>query len=83
MAKDRQDDRTADRMRDVKGNEELDRELQREQEEGRDLIGDTAEDRHVSGSSTYETLPDQKSDVAKPEQDDLGTTSAKGRTSGR
>jgi len=33
-------------------------ELQREEAEGKRLIGDEAKNRNVSGSSTWETLPD-------------------------
>ena len=36
----------------------LQKEIQREEGEGRDLIGDTRENRNVSGSSTWETLPE-------------------------
>ncbi|HET7584082.1 MAG TPA: hypothetical protein VFK13_04200 [Gemmatimonadaceae bacterium] len=49
------DERARSRGRDS----ELDRELQREGREGGGLVGDTAEDRNLSGSSTYETLPDE------------------------
>ena len=35
----------------------LQEELRREAEEGRDAVGDIAENRNVSGSSTWETLP--------------------------
>jgi hypothetical protein len=34
------------------------KELQREEGEGKDLIGDEAKNRNLSGSSTWETLPD-------------------------
>jgi hypothetical protein len=35
----------------------LQEELRREAEEGRDAIGDIAENKNLSGSSTWETLP--------------------------
>jgi hypothetical protein len=35
----------------------LQEELRREAEEGRDAIGDIAENRNLSGSTTWETLP--------------------------
>lgn len=43
-------------------------EMHREEGEGRDLPGDTRENRNVSGSSTWETLPDNTSagDGASP-----------------
>lgn len=37
--------------------EALQQELQREQAEGKDTIGDEATDRNLSGSSTWTTLP--------------------------
>jgi hypothetical protein len=37
----------------------LQEELRREELEGRDLIGDTRTNRNLSGSSTWETLPEQ------------------------
>jgi hypothetical protein len=40
--------------------EALERELSREAAEGADLLGDTKENRNLSGSSTWETLPDDK-----------------------
>jgi hypothetical protein len=38
--------------------EALEAELSREAAEGADLLGDTKQNRNVSGSSTWETLPD-------------------------
>jgi hypothetical protein len=37
----------------------LEKELSREAAEGADLLGDTKENRNLSGSSTWETLPDE------------------------
>jgi hypothetical protein len=39
--------------------EALEAELSREAAEGADLLGDTKQNRNVSGSSTWETLPDE------------------------
>jgi hypothetical protein len=39
------------------GERELEQELARESNEGGDVIGDMRENRHLSGSSTWETLP--------------------------
>lgn len=36
----------------------IQKELQREEAEGKGLIGDEAKNRNLSGSSTWETLPD-------------------------
>jgi hypothetical protein len=38
----------------------LETELSREAAEGADLLGDTKQNRNLSGSSTWETLPDEK-----------------------
>jgi hypothetical protein len=43
--------------------------LQRDDREG--LIGDTEENRNLSGSSTWETLPDQN-DADDEEEEDAG-----------
>jgi hypothetical protein len=40
-------------------------ELDREASEGADSIGDVSSNRTLSGSSTWETLPDESSDTAK------------------
>ena len=37
----------------------LETELSREAAEGADLLGDTKQNRNLSGSSTWETLPDE------------------------
>lgn len=37
----------------------LQEELRREAEEGRNAIGDIAENKNLSGSSTWETLPEE------------------------
>ena len=37
------------------------RELEREAREGKDAVGDVGTNRNLSGSSTWETLPDDKS----------------------
>ena len=37
----------------------LQEELRREAEEGRNTIGDIAENKNLSGSSTWETLPEE------------------------
>ena len=42
-------------------NAEVQKALQREASEGRGLIGDERANRNLSGSSTWETLPDPKS----------------------
>ena len=42
----------------------LQEELRRESAEVSDVIGDTAEDRNVSGSSTWTTLPDGPTEQA-------------------
>ncbi|HEY2064396.1 MAG TPA: hypothetical protein VGG84_00440 [Gemmatimonadaceae bacterium] len=57
------DDLKGDRKVDpAVGNDGSDKEVQdeirREEREGRDLPGDTRANRNVSGSSTWETLPD-------------------------
>lgn len=38
--------------------EAVQEEIRREEKEGRELLGDTRDNRNVSGSSTWETLPD-------------------------
>ena len=40
---------------------EVQKELQREASEGRGLIGDESTNRNLSGSATWETLPDPSS----------------------
>lgn len=40
------------------GSDAVQNEIRREKKEGRDLLGDTRDNRNVSGSSTWETLPD-------------------------
>ena len=40
--------------------EALEAELSRESAEGADLLGDTKQNRNLSGSSTWETLPDEE-----------------------
>jgi hypothetical protein len=60
MAGDKRDNR-ATPARSAESNDseqELERELARESKEGGDVIGDMRENRHLSGSSTWETLPD-------------------------
>lgn len=42
----------------------LQEELRRESAEVSDVIGDIADDRNVSGSSTWTTLPDEPSEPA-------------------
>jgi hypothetical protein len=42
-----------------KDEEALEAELSREAAEGADLLGDTKQNRNLSGSSTWETLPDE------------------------
>lgn len=37
----------------------LQEELRREAEEGRNVVGDIAENKNLSGSSTWETLPEE------------------------
>jgi hypothetical protein len=53
-----------ERKQDDRGMEEVDKELQREEraaEEARDrLVGDMAEDRNLSGSSTWENLAEEE-----------------------
>jgi hypothetical protein len=59
MNDDLKGDRTADSAAAKDGSDaSLQKEIQREEKEGRDLIGDTRENRNVSGSSTWETLPE-------------------------
>lgn len=41
------------------GEQALEAELSREAAEGADLLGDTKQNRNLSGSSTWETLPDE------------------------
>lgn len=40
--------------------EALQKELQRETKEGKDSVGDVSENRTLSGSSTWDTLPENK-----------------------
>lgn len=44
----------------------LQRELERESAEGRDSIGDVGSNRTLTGSSTWETLPDKKQGSGPP-----------------
>jgi hypothetical protein len=55
-------------------------ELSRESTEGADLIGDIASNRTVSGSSSWQTLPDEDSSGSNPqsEKDSGGTHGAPG-----
>ena len=52
-------ERNEDRQQQGDSQEDLDRALQRQQE---DLAGDIETDRNLTGSTTYETLPDQSGD---------------------
>jgi hypothetical protein len=56
-------ERNDDREQQGDDSEAYERALQRENQ---DLLGDMEQDRNLSGSSTYETLPDQE------EEDDEG-----------
>jgi len=58
----------------ARSEEELDRET-------RSLIGDTAEDRNLSGSTTYVTLPDQKGDESQNQSPRQGSSSKGGSQS--
>jgi hypothetical protein len=60
----RDENRPAPANRDAAGaakkdDEALEAELAREAAEGADLLGDTKQNRNLSGSSTWETLPDE------------------------
>lgn len=55
------DDQKGDRNVDpavAKDDAAVEKEIRREEGEGRDLIGDTRDNRNLSGSSTWETLPE-------------------------
>ena len=52
-------ERDNDRQQQGDSQEDLDRALQRQKE---DLAGDIETDRNLTGSTTYETLPDQQGD---------------------
>lgn len=41
----------------------LQKELEKESAEGKESIGDAASNRNLSGSSTWDTLPDEQSDA--------------------
>jgi hypothetical protein len=51
----------------------LQEELRRESKEGEELVGDTAHDRNVSGSSTWITLPEDEQADGRDETQDGGS----------
>ena len=59
MERDRQNEQQGDSQ------EALDRALERQSE---DLLGDMEQDRNLSGSTTYETLPEDQSDQGSGQQ---------------
>ena len=52
--------------KDKDSEESLEKELSREAAEGADSIGDVGSNRTLSGSSSWETLPDESSAGANP-----------------
>lgn len=57
------------------GNKQAARSEEQLDQEERSLIGNTAEDRNLTGSTTYVTLPDQKGDQAQNQSSRQGSSS--------
>ena len=53
----------------------LEKELEKESAEGKDLVGDVKSNRNLSGASTWDTLPDQEADSDSNASKDSGKKS--------
>lgn len=66
-----------------KGDDELQREQEALERRPDGLIGDTGENRNLTGSSTWETIPEQEAGERRRTTNDKGTDPSSGSSSKR
>ena len=79
---DSQNDAQSASSRGTPGNEQAARSEEQLDREQKSLIGDTSEDRNLTGSTTYETLPDQGSDEGQSSRKASGSQGNSGESYG-